>query len=79
LVTDGNIVSWTSHHHEYFLIASSNLDSAVALQKEIDQKDDILEDADASMADSTGRPEARDSDIRVIQTPQIIRLLERQA
>ncbi len=79
MVTAEDIVSWTSHHHEYFLIASSNLNLATALQKEIDQRDDILAGADAAVAEYTGRPDARDNDIRMIQTPQIIQLLEKQA
>lgn len=79
MVTDEGIVSWTSHHHEYFLIASNNLALAMALQKEIDQRDDVLAGADAVVAEYTGRPDARDNDIRTIETPQIIQLLEKQA
>ena len=79
MVTAEGIVSWTSHHHEYFLVASNNLASATAFQKEIDQRDDVLAGADAVVVEYTGRPDARDNDIRMIQTPQIIQLLEKQA
>lgn len=79
MATDKGIVSWTSHHHEYYLIASSNLASAISLQKEIEQKDEILTEADTAIEQYTGRPDARDHDVRVIQTPQIIELLEKQA
>jgi hypothetical protein len=79
MATDKDIVSWTSHHHEYYLIASSNLASAISLQKEIGQKDEILAEADAAMEQCTRRLDARDNDVRMIQTPQIIELLEKQA
>jgi hypothetical protein len=79
MVTDNDIVYWTSHHHEYFLIASSNLASATALQNEIDQRDDALAGADAIAAEYTGRPDALDNDIRMVHTPEIIQFLERQA
>ena len=79
MLTADGIVSWTSHHHEYFLIATTNLVSAMDLQKEIDKRDEALASADAMLAQHIGRPDARDNDIRMIQTPQIIQLLEKQA
>lgn len=79
MATDKGIVSWTSHHHEYFLIASNNLALAMALQKEIDQRDEVIADADALKAEYIGKPDARNNDIRTVETPQIIKLLEKQA
>ncbi|MFC1915218.1 hypothetical protein ACFLW4_00765 [Chloroflexota bacterium] len=52
---------------------------ATTLQKEVDQRDDVLASADTVVAEYTGRPDARDNDIRTIETPQIIQLLEKQA
>jgi hypothetical protein len=79
MVTKGVITDWTSHHHEYFLIASRSLTSAMELEMEIKHKDDDIAAADAIAAKKSGRPDARDEDIRVITTPQIIQLLEKQS
>jgi hypothetical protein len=79
MATANDIVFWKSHHHEYFLIASSNLASATALQNEIAQRNDALAGASAIVAEYTGRPDALDNDIRMIDTPEIIQFLEKQA
>jgi len=77
--TESIITDWTSHHHEYFLIASHSLASAMELETEVKNKDDDIAAADAIAAENSGRPDARDEDIRTIITPQIIQLLEKQS
>lgn len=79
MVTEDIITDWTSHHHEYFLIASRSLASAMELEMEVKHKDDDIAAADAIAAENSGRPDARDEDIRTIITPQIVQLLEKQS
>ena len=79
MATAEEIVFWTSHHHEYFLIASEKGELATAVQEEVDQRDDDLAGADAVVVGYTGMPDAQDNDARMIRMPEIIQLLEKQA
>jgi len=72
------ITSWTSHHHEYLLIATSQLKSESELQKRIDKLDAAEAKAVAIIAQHTGRTGAMHDDLGPMDARRF-QLLEEQA